>query len=130
MKGAYFLVFKLPACELRVGKLGKLKFKPGYYLYVGSGMQNLEQRVLRYFGKHKLRWHVDYVLQRAKVLGALLFGCNRRIECKLAAQLSKHAEPIPHFGSSDCNCYTHLYYFESKERLSHMLNVHTSNHVS
>jgi sugar fermentation stimulation protein A len=37
----------------------------------------------------------------------------RNLECDLAAELAAlGGEPVPRFGSSDCKCESHLYYFK------------------
>ena len=48
--------------KTRVGKLGSLYFKKGYYLYVGSAKRGLEARIKRHLRKDKkIFWHIDYL---------------------------------------------------------------------
>ncbi|MEW5761414.1 MAG: DUF123 domain-containing protein, partial [Candidatus Thermoplasmatota archaeon] len=54
MKGTYILLMSLPGrCNIRVGKLGSIKFNKGYYAYVGSAMNNLVMRIHRHMGNSK-----------------------------------------------------------------------------
>ena len=54
MKGCYCLVIKVDAGKkLKIGKRLKIDFKPGYYVYIGSAMNNLESRVKRHLSKTK-----------------------------------------------------------------------------
>ena len=54
MKGIYCLVIHLPGPkEIRVGKLGRMAFEAGYYIYVGSAMLSLEARLKRHRSKRK-----------------------------------------------------------------------------
>ena len=64
MKGSYILLFLLPnSKEISIGKLGRLLFKKGVYLYVGSAMNGLEQRIQRHLRtEKKIHWHIDYLL--------------------------------------------------------------------
>jgi sugar fermentation stimulation protein A len=48
-RGSYILILRLPVGRiLNIGKLGPIKFKPGYYLYAGSALKNLTQRLERH----------------------------------------------------------------------------------
>jgi len=89
--------------EIEVGKLGKFKFKPGFYYYVGSARRI--SRVARHFGEKKRRWHIDYISDEFELIGAILFKIG---ECELAGKIK--LEKIPGFGCSDCSCESHLFY--------------------
>jgi len=106
----YILILKLERrTRLKVGALGELELKPGYYLYVGSAKKGIA-RICRHFRKNKkLRWHIDYLSLAAEPVLAYLF---QEEECDIARELAKSFEGIPHFGSSDCKCKTHLFYSE------------------
>jgi Uri superfamily endonuclease len=62
MRGAYVIVLTLDiSIELNVGR-NCWKLKSGTYAYIGSGMVNLEKRVLRHFSSSKnLHWHMKYL---------------------------------------------------------------------
>ena len=113
----------------RIGKLGRIGFKKGFYCYVGSAIGksiNLENRLKRHFKKKKkLRWHIDYLLANPNVLvdGAILFPSQKRMECFLSRKIEKRADgTIRKFGSSDCNCKGHLHYFKNRKKLLSVLN--------
>jgi len=112
-KGIYIAVFQLDAeKEIEIGRLGRFRFLPGFYFYVGSAQRNLGARLARHARREKpLRWHIDYLSLHARMLGAIVMQGTRRAECALArrlAALSPHA--IPGFGASDCRCRGHLFH--------------------
>lgn len=114
MKGCYILLMELPEDEtLKIGKLGRIKFKKGFYAYVGSGMNNLEKRVERHLQKRKkLHWHIDYFLKRAVIKEVFYAESNKREECKIARKFAKtYTRGIKNFGCSDCKCPSHLFFF-------------------
>jgi len=115
-KGIYCLVFNNPACTVRVGALGEIAFLQGWHIYVGSalgsgGLTRLERHVALSWNKDKRpKWHVDYLSSSPTfclryTVHALT---GERLECRLARALG--GENIPAFGSSDCDCTTHLFY--------------------
>lgn len=111
--GLYIAIFYLlRPVKIRVGKRGKFHFKEGTYFYVGSAQRNLSARLKRHSNKKKpLKWHIDYLSARARMLGAITIPGSRKNECKLAKELGKMFElPIPGFGASDCQCKGHLFY--------------------
>jgi len=105
----YFVIFRLDRDErIKVGKLGEMEFKKGYYVYVGSAKRGFSKRVRRHFSKKKkLHWHVDYLSIEARALEA--FRCKAD-EHALAKFASQFMDGIRGFGSSDCKCYSHLFY--------------------
>ena len=129
MKGSYILIIKVKEdLNLKIGKLGKLNFKKGFYCYVGSALgksANLENRLRRHFKKKKrIRWHIDYLLSNPKVSieGALIFPSKVKNECKISRIVEKQANfTVKNFGSSDCKCKGHLHYFKTKRDLMHAI---------
>ncbi len=119
MKGSYILLLELPeGNNIAVGRLGVLEFPPGFYAYVGSALGGLEARVGRHLRKDKrLHWHIDYLLCRANISEAILLPGEQRLECSLAQALARRFSFIPRFGSSDCQCQSHLFFEEDEERL-------------
>ena len=112
-RGLYIAAFQLPRrCRLRVGALGRFPFAAGVYLYVGSAQRNRKARVDRHGRKDKpLRWHIDYLSAKARMLGAVLVAGSRRQECRLARTLAASLpRAVPRFGASDCGCGGHLFY--------------------
>jgi sugar fermentation stimulation protein A len=113
--GAYLLLLELKTDKrISVGKLGEIPFQKGFYVYVGSAMRELHKRLKRHERREKrLRWHIDYLRKYADRLKMIPILTPKKIECELAQNLKSLAQLlIPHFGSSDCNCQSHLFYFE------------------
>ena len=111
--GLYIAVFMLPKrSHVRIGALGNCTFQAGVYMYVGSAQRNLMARIERHGRRNKpLRWHIDYLSAKARMLGAILVPGSRRQECSLARKVAAlHPRIVPGFGSSDCGCEGHLFY--------------------
>ena len=112
MKGSYVLVIELPEEQaIAVGSLKVIHFPRGYYAYVGSALGGLKSRLSRHLQRNKkLRWHIDYLLQRASINNIIICETEDRIECTIAQALSGKFASIPGFGSSDCKCLSHLFF--------------------
>jgi sugar fermentation stimulation protein A len=115
VKGAYILLIHLETdMDIEIGALGKIPFSAGYYTYTGSSMVNLEKRVERHFREDKkIKWHIDYLLQRAEAVKAVLFPSHEKEECRVNKMVHnlENGTAIKGFGSSDCSCEAHLAYF-------------------
>ena len=116
-RGIYTLIIKLSNNkEIKIGWLGTFVFPKGYYVYTGSAQNGLEKRIDRHLSSEKkLYWHIDYLLYYAKVIKVVRY-VGRKDECKLnsvTGQCAGATQIVKKFGSSDCNCVTHLYYFEN-----------------
>ncbi len=116
MKGCYVLLLRLERKRcIQVGKLGRFLFRKGYYAYVGSAMNSLERRISRHLRREKRRhWHLDYLLELALPVAVFKIGSGGRCECALSKVLEgmhKASTPVRGFGSSDCSCRAHLFYF-------------------
>jgi len=112
MRGTYVLLAQIPYnLALSVGELGKLELKAGYYAYVGSALSGLEARVARHLREEKrLRWHIDHLLTRARLVDVVIAESEERRECAVAKELAKNLPGVRGFGSSDCGCESHLFY--------------------
>ena len=112
MKGSYILIIKLKEEKtIQIGKLGKIHFKKGFYVYAGSALNTLEQRINRHLRENKKKhWHIDYFLDFAEVIDVLYKESKTRTECNIAKILDKQLISIPGFGCSDCKCKSHLFY--------------------
>lgn len=131
----------------REGGENEITFPSGYYVYFGSALGGLSGRVSRYLrsegdrsgGKSekrkrggggegsakKLHWHIDYLIQFAKVVEVwyAVEGEEREwrerkrslecIWCRVARGMLNGQILFPGFGSSDCRCPAHLIYFSS-----------------
>ena len=123
MSGSYILVILVQKeISLYIGSLGLTNFKKGYYLYVGSAMgkkgsTTLINRIRRHVlppDKKKKHWHIDYLLENESTsfVQILLIPSTHKIECIISNELKEHCDGfIENFGSSDCTCRSHLYYF-------------------
>ena len=116
--GSYVLIMRLPQrVALDVGRLGRIDFPAGWYVYAGSarGPGGLAARV----GRHRripktLHWHVDHLRARAELTGVWYTVGSRKRECgwaRVLSQLPGARVVAPGFGASDCRCATHLLYF-------------------
>lgn len=111
--GSYLLHLYLPeARELQVGSLGRHRFSPGHYLYVGSAMKGLASRTRRHLNRRKrFHWHADYLRSVAKNAWVYPIYSPRRLECELAESVRRlYPAPLDGFGSSDCRCRSHLFH--------------------
>ena len=118
--GAYIVVLKSgQAKTIQIGKLGQFNIEKGYYVYIGSAMG--PGGVLARLKHHKnvskkMHWHMDYLRAKTEFYEAYALYSPERKECewaKLTARCELVSEPMHGFGSSDCQCSTHLFYFSS-----------------
>ena len=111
-RGSYILILRVPRRRtLPIGKLGRVPFRAGYYLYTGSALKNLTQRLERHRRERKkLFWHIDYLRVHAEFHLALPIRASDPLECKLADALKEISDwQVPNFGCSDCFCDSHLF---------------------
>ena len=127
MKGIYVLIIQVSGdVAVQVGALGKLTFKKGVYAYVGSAQNNLEKRVRRHLTKEKrLFWHIDYLLDNdaAKVIAVFNTQADKAEECAVAKAIGERGSAVAGFGSSDCNCKSHLHRTEDYESLQDFMRA-------
>jgi Uri superfamily endonuclease len=116
VKGSYILGTSLNKdVRIQVGSLGEIDFYKGLYLYCGSALNGIKQRINRYLRETKKKfWHIDYLLKDKNPDFIFVFPSAKRLECKLADILRQRLIPIKGFGSSDCGCVSHLYFLEQK----------------
>jgi sugar fermentation stimulation protein A len=114
--GCYLLLLHLENdLRMRVGALGEMEFRAGYYIYVGRARKNLRQRVARHLAAPvRLRWHIDYLRREGTIIEVCLVPTLE--ECALARELFSKSgfEVIRGFGSCDCGCRGHLIHTLSK----------------
>lgn len=106
--------------KIKVGAKGSQKFSHGVYVYVGSAQSGLEQRVARHMRSEKRhRWHIDYFLDKAELVSTIMIPSGfKATECQIARTLLglRGAKcVVDGFGSSDCDCPTHLIYFRDED---------------
>lgn len=101
-----------------IGKLGQFDFQKGFYVYVGSAKRNIAARIERHLKiDKKKRWHIDYLRPYLHIHSVQSYP-DREGECQLFERLKLDHNanmPVKGFGSSDCKCYSHLFYFEGKQ---------------
>ncbi len=118
-KGSYVLLIALDKdATIAVGKLGTFSFPSGYYLYVGSALGGLSSRISRHLREdRKTHWHIDYLLKHSRVIEVWYTLSEEHLEClwaRVACAMPQAKVPVPGFGSSDCQCLSHLIYFPDK----------------
>jgi sugar fermentation stimulation protein A len=113
-RGSYILVLSLAEDRfLDVGRLGRLFFRKGFYLYAGSAMANLTARMKRHLRRRKrFHWHIDWLRSIAEVRSVIPVRASARLECAIAQSLaSRAAWSVPGFGCTDCRCDSHLFWW-------------------
>ncbi len=109
----------------QVGRLGRLWFEPGFYLYVGSGGPNVLKRIRRHVRSRKpLRWHIDRLTAghgRMRFVDAWLIP--GKSECVMARSLRTRLPSVAGFGSSDCRCHSHLFHAPDIRELNRALSL-------
>lgn len=112
-RGTYILVIDLKKSQrIAAGKLPETEYKNGIYLYIGKAGNGLQGRLNRHLKKEKrLFWHIDYLLQKA-MIKEIWIKRDFFYECQTASEIHSYLEnsifPQKKFGSSDCNCPSHL----------------------
>ncbi len=117
MKGSYLIIAEMDANKRTpIGKLGDVEFNKGFYVYVGSALNGLEQRIQRHLRENKkTHWHIDYLLKHATVTNVFYKENNVGEECVIAKKFEGTLPSILGFGCSDCKCKSHLFYGSYKE---------------
>lgn len=112
MRGSYLLgVYLERDMEIEVGALGRIGFYPGFYLYCGSAMGGICGRISRYLSEIENKfWHIDYLVSEGDLSFIDVFISDLRLECVIANILSEMMGAINSFGSSDCECMSHLFF--------------------
>lgn len=113
--GSYMLILELKRdMVIDVGKFGTIVFRNGFYIYVGSAKKNLKQRLQRHLRKRKnMFWHIDYLRNKADDCTAIAVRATADLECKLSKAIERITPfSITGFGSSDCDCKSHLFYMD------------------
>lgn len=120
LKGTYVLVLAASSkALLQIGRLGRLQVNPGFYVYIGSafGPGGLKARVSHH-KKISIRpyWHIDYLrtVTRIEEIWYTYDSVCREHQWAEAFMHCRDASvPVLGFGSSDCRCKSHLYFFQN-----------------
>jgi sugar fermentation stimulation protein A len=117
-RGTYLLIlYNDKSFTKKIGSLGERAFKKGYYVYVGSAMKGLANRIKRHMKKNKKRhWHLDYIVPYSmKVVRFHRIRRQERVEESLAHRLLEICDDhVPGFGASDTGAISHLFYFSNR----------------
>ena len=129
--GTYVLVLSSRSTDLiQIGRLGALQLQSGFYVYVGSalgpgGVRARLAHQLKLSGRP--HWHIDYLRLHTRVEDVWYRLDTRRLEHVWAKRigLAEGASvPLVGFGSTDCGCESHLFFFPqrpSRERFRQVL---------
>jgi len=128
MKGVYAIFLRIKSNKrIRVGRLGIMRFKKGFYCYIGSATGNLsiESRCRRHIRKKKkLKWHIDYLRKEGDIMSIIACESEKSAECEISRKISLVADLIvPKFGNSDCDCPSHLFYFKHEKSLKKVFSI-------
>ena len=95
-----------------------MQLQPGCYVYVGSafGPGGLAARI----GHHRQiavrpHWHIDYLRAACaveEVWSTTDAARREHVWAKAVGRLPGAGTPLRGFGASDCECETHLFWFE------------------
>ena len=129
-KGTYALILLANRdFQCQIGKLAYVNGLPGSYIYVGSafGQGGVKARI-----KHHLRlaekphWHLDYLrpyLEPKQVWFSFAPECQEHNWASIFARMNQVLVPVAKFGSSDCGCRSHLFYFKKTPSFSLFKNM-------
>jgi Uri superfamily endonuclease len=95
--------------------------KKGIYVYVGSAMKNLYQRVGRHIsykeGKYKKHWHIDNILENGEVIRVFLIPDGVYREIEISKLFDSEFSAVKGFGASDIKeLESSLYYIEDLKK--------------
>lgn len=103
--------------QIVIGKLGEFRFEKGWYFYVGSafGPGGVLAR-LRHHSRisERCHWHIDYIRAKMSFCKAMYVFSEQRFEHVWSNTLESIpglVTPVKKFGSSDCECFSHLHYY-------------------
>lgn len=121
--GTYTLVVALSTpARIEVGALGTISFDEGWYAYVGTalgpgGFSRIDRHRELATGTGTTRhWHVDYLLGHSESsIHSVIKTAAVDAECRVADHVD--ATAVPHFGCSDCDCHSHLFFDADRENL-------------
>ena len=120
LPGTYTLVLSSSIEKpVKIGKLGTLFLKPGFYVYIGSafGPGGLKARTRHHLkSSGRPHWHIDYLAPALRLHEIWYTYDPIRREhqwAEIHAGTRGASMPLPGFGSSDCGCRSHLFFYQS-----------------
>lgn len=113
---AYILIIYLDNdLTIKIGSLGEVFFREGYYVYVGSGGTNVYKRISRHFRREKrVRWHIDYLTSYIPPKLAYIISADEK---DVASVLYEYYPYVKGFGSSDSIFPSHLFYLKDEKEI-------------
>jgi sugar fermentation stimulation protein A len=111
-RGSYLVLLHLNRPRsIPIGRMGRVRFPKGFYIYVGSAMANLTKRLERHRRiRKRIHWHLDWLRPHVRFVETLAIRSSDRLECELARAIEGIASwSTPGFGCSDCGCKSHLF---------------------
>ena len=119
--GTYVLVLSSRSTDLiQIGRLGALRLQSGFYVYVGSalGPGGVRARLAHHRKlSRRPHWHIDYLRAHTRLEEICYRLDTRRLEHVWAEHIKLTegaAVPLVSFGSTDCGCESHLFFFERR----------------
>ena len=135
--GTYVLVMQLDrSLTLRVGQLGAVPFRAGFYAYAGSalGPGGIAARLGRHVrGGAVVHWHIDHLRRTARAHEAWFATGRARHEhvwARALGRMPRAATALGGFGSSDCRCVSHLVYFDVPPTLAEFRRALRANEAA
>ena len=146
--GTYALILRCSGQRsINIGSLGKLKLRKGYYIYVGSafGPGGILSRI-----KHHCRiskschWHIDYLRPSTEIVGVWYSIDPEKREhqwTNILMEVERVELPFKGFGSSGCECYSHLLFFSKpitikmfrtliKQKIPHHHTIYSAERIA
>jgi len=117
-KGSYFLLIELKKGTVINYGCNSGFFKQGMYIYIGSAMKNLKQRVDRHLSyknsSYKKHWHIDNLLEVGDIVTTMVIPNENRMEEEFSYMVSQLCIPVKDFGATDCKkVNTNLYHIKN-----------------
>ena len=117
--GTYALILSCASnARIQIGRLGVMHLQRGYYVYLGSalGPGGLRARIAHHQKRWtQTRWHIDYLRAHTQIHCIWIsYGARpREHQWARVIQTMRGAKvPLLGFGASDCDCWSHLYFFK------------------
>jgi Uri superfamily endonuclease len=107
-----------------IGRLGNLRLQPGFYVYIGSalGPGGVRARLAHHTRRAACpHWHIDYLKLHTRLEAVWFCYGRKRLEHIWARHCSKMpgaSVPMAGFGSSDCDCESHLFFLSKRPRFA------------
>lgn len=129
-KGTYALILKASAKKhVVVGRLGRLRIEPGFYMYIGSafGPGGLKARMNHHLTPvAKPHWHIDYLRGCARVVEIWYTTDPLRREHDWVTSMEKLQGAVivhPGFGATDSRDVSHLYFAQKAPGFEPFVNI-------